>query len=40
MTQSKLKRALQTRIVQAEDQLTPGFESFSVPVTRASTVVF
>ncbi len=40
MTQSKLKRALQTRIVHAEDKLTPGFESFSMPVTRASTVVF
>ncbi|RFU47790.1 cystathionine beta-lyase [Paraburkholderia sp. DHOC27] len=40
MTQSKPKRALQTRIVQAEDKLTPGFESFAVPVTRASTVVF
>ena len=40
MTQSKLKRGLQTRIVRAEDQLTPGFESFSMPVTRASTVVF
>ena len=40
MTQSKLKRSLQTRIVHAEDKLTPGFESFSMPVTRASTVVF
>src|ERR1700745_39932 len=40
MTESKLKRALQTRIVRAEDQITPGFESFSTPVTRASTVVF
>lgn len=42
MTQppSKPNRRLQTRIVRAEDQLTPGFESFAVPVTRASTVVF
>ncbi|MGF6534880.1 MULTISPECIES: cystathionine beta-lyase [Paraburkholderia] len=40
MTQSKPKRSLQTRIVRAEDQVTPGFESLSVPVARASTVVF
>lgn len=40
MTQSKPKRGLQTRIVRAEDKLTPGFESFAVPVARASTVVF
>ena len=40
MTQSKLERSLQTRVVRHEDQLTPGFESFSIPVTRASTVVF
>jgi cystathionine beta-lyase len=40
MTQSKPQRRLQTRIVRAEDQLTPGFESFAVPVARASTVVF
>lgn len=40
MTQSKSPRGLQTRIVRAEDQLTPGFESFAVPVARASTVVF
>ncbi|CAH2803626.1 MAG: Cystathionine beta-lyase (EC [Candidatus Burkholderia crenata] len=33
-------RSLQTRIVHPEDQLTPGFDSFSMPVTRASTVVF
>jgi cystathionine beta-lyase len=33
-------RDLQTRIVQPEDRITPGFESFSVPVARASTVVF
>jgi cystathionine beta-lyase len=31
---------LQTRIVQAEDRVTPGFEAFPVPVARASTVVF
>ncbi|CAL8473888.1 cystathionine beta-lyase [Caballeronia sp. S22] len=35
-----LDRDLQTRIVQPEDRITPGFESFSVPVARASTVVF
>jgi cysteine-S-conjugate beta-lyase len=40
MTQSKSPRGLQTRIVHAEDQITPGFESFTVPVARASTVVF
>ncbi|MBB5399685.1 MULTISPECIES: cystathionine beta-lyase [Paraburkholderia] len=40
MTESKLKHRLQTRIVRAEDDITPGFESFSTPVTRASTVVF
>ncbi|PLZ03674.1 cystathionine beta-lyase [Burkholderia sp. WAC0059] len=33
-------RALQTRIVHPQDDLAPGFESFSVPVARASTVVF
>lgn len=33
-------RDLQTRIVQPKDRITPGFESFSVPVARASTVVF
>jgi cystathionine beta-lyase len=32
--------SLQTRIVHPDDQLTPGFDSFSVPVARASTVVF
>ncbi|MGX7003494.1 cystathionine beta-lyase [Caballeronia sp. KNU42] len=37
---SSSARSLQTRIVHPEDQLTPGFESFSMPVTRASTVVF
>lgn len=43
MTQSTPKtraRGPQTRIVHAEDRLTPGFEGFQVPVTRASTVVF
>jgi cysteine-S-conjugate beta-lyase len=33
-------RDLQTRIVQPDDRITPGFDSFSVPVARASTVVF
>jgi cystathionine beta-lyase len=37
---SSSARSLQTRIVHPEDQLTPGFDSFSMPVTRASTVVF
>jgi len=37
---SSRARSLQTRIVHPEDQLTPGFDSFSMPVTRASTVVF
>lgn len=40
MTQKTPKHGLQTRIVQPDDQLTPGWESFSVPVARASTVVF
>ncbi|WP_144153697.1 cystathionine beta-lyase [Paraburkholderia sp. BCC1885] len=40
MTQSRSTRGLQTRIVRPEDQITPGFEAFTVPVTRASTVVF
>jgi cystathionine beta-lyase len=31
---------LQTRIVHPKDDLTPGFESLSVPVARASTVIF
>jgi cysteine-S-conjugate beta-lyase len=39
MTDSNNKK-LQTRIVQPEDDITPGFASFSVPVARASTVVF
>ncbi|KMY85580.1 Cystathionine beta-lyase [Candidatus Paraburkholderia calva] len=30
----------QTRIVQPDDRITPGFESFAVPVVRGSTVVF
>ncbi|QSN60161.1 MULTISPECIES: cystathionine beta-lyase [unclassified Caballeronia] len=37
---SSKDRDLQTRIVQPDDRITPGFESFSVPVARASTVVF
>lgn len=40
MTDSSKSRSLQTRIVHPQDQLSPGFESFSVPVARASTVVF
>jgi cystathionine beta-lyase len=43
MTDSSPKdtqRAEQTRIVHPEDRLTPGFEAFPVPVTRASTIVF
>ena len=40
MTKKTPKHGLQTRIVQPTDQLTPGWESFSVPVARASTVVF
>ncbi|KMQ80498.1 Cystathionine beta-lyase [Candidatus Burkholderia pumila] len=39
MTESKNQKQ-QTRIVQPEDNITPGFASFSVPVARASTVVF
>jgi cystathionine beta-lyase len=37
---SSTPRSLQTRIVHPDDKLTPGFDSFSVPVARASTVVF
>lgn len=40
MTEPTSQRGLQTRIVHPEDALTPGFESFAVPVARASTVVF
>ncbi|MBN3758022.1 cystathionine beta-lyase [Paraburkholderia sp. Tr-20389] len=40
MTPKTPKHGLQTRIVQPTDQMTPGWESFSVPVARASTVVF
>jgi cystathionine beta-lyase len=40
MKKSDSSRALQTRIIHPEDNLTPGFESFAAPVTRASTVVF
>ncbi|MDR5738273.1 MULTISPECIES: cystathionine beta-lyase [unclassified Caballeronia] len=37
---SSQNRDLQTRIVQPNDRIMPGFESFAVPVARASTVVF
>ncbi|MBI0328355.1 cystathionine beta-lyase [Burkholderia plantarii] len=40
MTDPTPKRALQTRIVQPEAELPPGFASFVTPVTRASTIVF
>ena len=40
MTKSHSSHELQTRIVHPEDDLPPGYASFSVPVTRASTVVF
>ena len=40
MTKSHSRHELQTRIVHPEDDLPPGYASFSVPVTRASTVVF
>ncbi|WP_246795012.1 cystathionine beta-lyase [Burkholderia perseverans] len=40
MTDTTPKRALQTRIVQPEAELPPGFASFVTPVTRASTIVF
>jgi cystathionine beta-lyase len=40
MTEPISKRGLQTRIVHAEDAITPGFVSFVAPVARASTVVF
>ncbi|VBT33333.1 cystathionine beta-lyase [Burkholderia pseudomallei] len=40
MTASIPKRALQTRVVQPDDRIPAGFESFVVPVARASTVVF
>jgi cystathionine beta-lyase len=40
MTEPISKRGLQTRIVHAEDAITPGFVSFAAPVARASTVVF
>jgi cystathionine beta-lyase len=39
-SKSSSARSLQTRIVHPDDQLSPGFDSFSVPVARASTVVF
>ncbi|WP_116140669.1 cystathionine beta-lyase [Trinickia diaoshuihuensis] len=40
MTDSASSRARQTRIVHPQLDLAPGFESFSTPVMRASTVVF
>ncbi|WP_321841349.1 cystathionine beta-lyase [Paraburkholderia bannensis] len=40
MKKTDSSRALQTRIVNPQDDITPGFESFAAPVTRASTVVF
>jgi len=40
MTDKTPKQGLQTRIVQPDDHITPGWDSFSVPVARASTVVF
>jgi cysteine-S-conjugate beta-lyase len=40
MTDSNSRRASQTRIVHAETHLEPGFEAFTTPVVRASTVVF
>lgn len=40
MTDSASSRARQTRIVHPDLDLAPGFESFSTPVMRASTVVF
>lgn len=40
MTDTTPKRARQTRIVQPEAELPPGFASFVTPLTRASTIVF
>lgn len=40
MKKSDSSRALQTRILHPQEEITPGFESFAAPVTRASTVVF
>ncbi|WP_043283686.1 cystathionine beta-lyase [Paraburkholderia oxyphila] len=40
MKKTESSLALQTRIVHPEEEITPGFESFAAPVTRASTVVF
>jgi cysteine-S-conjugate beta-lyase len=40
MKKTDSSRAVQTRIVHPEESITPGFESFAAPVTRASTVVF
>lgn len=40
MSDTPQQRALQTRIVQPEGELPPGWASFVTPVARASTVVF
>jgi cysteine-S-conjugate beta-lyase len=40
MKKTDSSRALQTRIMHPQDEVTPGFESFAAPITRASTVVF
>ncbi len=40
MKKTDPSRTLQTRIIHSQDEITPGFESFAAPVTRASTVVF
>jgi cysteine-S-conjugate beta-lyase len=40
MKKTDSSRALQTRILHPEGEITPGFESFAAPITRASTVVF
>jgi cystathionine beta-lyase len=40
MTDSTSARARQTRVIHPEFDIAPGFESFSTPVMRASTVVF
>ncbi|MBN3812784.1 cystathionine beta-lyase [Paraburkholderia sp. Ac-20347] len=40
MTKPDSRRTVQTQILHPQDDLTPGFESFAAPVTRASTVVF
>ncbi|WP_322062663.1 cystathionine beta-lyase [Paraburkholderia sp. J63] len=40
MKKTESSLALQTRIMHPDEAITPGFESFAAPVTRASTVVF